>query len=334
MRKKKVVLFNTEGFGKDVEENYLRKLGYIDQIELLRVDSDDSNAFFREASDADGAIIMYTPMTDGNLAKLKKCQVLVVHAIGVNNIDLHAATKYGICIGNVPDYCIEEVAVHTIALFLNCVRGVAEADRSVRAGLWDVYAAGHLHRTAGRTYGMVAFGNIAQRVAAILKPFGMKLIAYDPFAADDAFERHSVERAPTPEYLFANSDYISIHSPLTESTRHMVNRKLLSVIKPGAILINTSRGGLIDEVALREALEDGRVAAAGLDVIENETGAESVLIGMERVTITPHSAFYSEESCIEEREKAILQVAEVLIEGKLPRYLVNRDVSGTARFQK
>ena len=331
---KKVVLFNTEGFGKEAEENYLRKLGCLDQIELIRIDSDDPDDLFREAGDAEGVVIMYSKMTDENLAKLKKCKVLVVHAIGVNNIDLRAATKYGICIGNVPDYCIEEVAMHTIALFLCCARRVAELDRRVRDGVWDVYAAGQLHRAAGKTYGLVSFGNIARRTAEMLKPFGMKLITYDPFVADDVFARYGVERAPSLEALFASSDYISLHSPLTDSTRRMINRELLAAVKPGAIFINTGRGGLVDEAALKEAIEDGRISAAGLDVIENEEEAKSALIGMERVTITPHTAFYSEESCVEEREKAILQVAEVLIESKLPRYLVNKDVDGVARFQK
>jgi D-3-phosphoglycerate dehydrogenase len=332
--KKKVVLFNTEGFGKEVEESYLQRLGYLDQLELIRIDSEDNKELIRQASDAEGVVVMYTPLTSEVLSELKACKIVAIHAIGVSSIDLEAATEHGICVGNVPDYCYGEVAMHTLALFLNSVRKVSALDQSVRSGTWDVYAAGQLHRVAGKTFGLVSFGNIARKVARVLEHFGMELIAYDPYVPRETFDVFGVRKIESLAELFAASDYISVHSPLSDETRHMIDRAVLAHTKPGAFFFNTGRGGLIDEIALKEALDDGRIASAGLDVIENEVEIKSVLFGMDHVTITPHTGFYSEESVIEEREKAILQVAEVLIEGKLPRYLVNKDVDGVARFQQ
>lgn len=334
MDKKKIVLYNTEGLGTDVELNFLQAHGYADKVNLIRIDNDDSEVFFREAQDADGVIVMYQLMPAENLARLKKCQVLTIDAIGVNTIDLKAATELGICVGNVPDYCIEEVATQTVALFLCCARRLNELDQTVRDGQWDVYAAGQLHRMSDKVYGLVSFGNIARRTVELLRPFGMRLKAYDPYVADEVFAQYGVERVEKLDDLFAQVDYVSLHSPLMDSTRHMINAELLAKIKPGAVFINTGRGGLVDEDALLAAVEDGRIASAGLDVIENEAEVKSVLFNQPNITITPHTAFYSEESVVEEREKALLQILEVVVDGHAPRYLVNKEVLGKARFQQ
>ncbi len=333
MAKHKVVLYNTEGVGTTIEEQVLTN-GKYDNFNLIRIDGDNDERFFAEAQNADGVIIVYLKTDREALSKLKSCKVLTIHAIGVNNIDLKAATEFGICIGNVPDYCIEEVATHTVGMALDCARKITQLDRSVREGKWDVYAAGKMYRTKGRTYGLVAFGNIPRRIAELLKPFGMKLVTYDPFVSDEILKQYGVERAESLESLFAQSDYISVHTPLLPTTRHLIGKELFDVIKPGAVVIATGRGGVIDEDALKAAIESGRVTAAAIDVIENEGAVTSPLMGMDQVIMTPHAAYYSEDSCDECRVKAMEQVVEVLEHKKLPRYLVNKDVDGVARFQK
>lgn len=329
----KVVMYKTEGEGTYIEEGVLEKMG-IENVRLIRIDDDDVEIFFKEAEDADGAIIVYAQMTKDVLSRLEKCQVITTHTIGINQIDLAAATELGICVGNVPDYCIEEVAVHTVALWLDAVRKVAQLDRSVRNGVWDVNAAGKIYRSQGKKYGFVSFGNIPRRTAELLAPFGVELLAFDPFVADDVFAAHGVKKVKDLNELFGTCDYISVHSPFLPGTKHMVSAQQFENAKEGLILIGTGRGGVIDEQALRDALESGKLTSAGIDVIENEDDNTSALKGMEQVTMTPHAAYYSEDSCDEVREKAMTQVLQVLMEKKLPTYLVNKDVDGNARFQR
>lgn len=321
--KKKIVMVNTEGVGKSVEEAYLQRNGYTD-YELIRIDSEDDEDFFQEAEDADGVIIVYANMNEQAFSRLKKCKVLTTQCIGVNNIDLEAATRHGVYVGNVPDYCIEEVAVHTVAMFLACVRKIGIYDRSIRAGKWDVAVGGEVHRTKGKTYGLVSYGNIPKRIAELLQPFGIRVIAYDPYAKDSAFENGNAKRVDTLEELLAESDYISIHTPLLDSTRHMIGKEQFEAMKDGVVIIATGRGGVVDEEALKEAILSGKAAAAGIDVIEDEKGCNSVLKGLEQVIMTPHAAYYSEEALVEVREKAVSQILEVLEENKKPSYLVNR----------
>lgn len=330
--KKKIVLYNTEGHDKAVEDAYLERMGLTDKYELIRLDGDCDDEFFRIAEDAEGVSIVYLDVTEEVFSKLPNCKVLTIMNIGVNNIDMQAATKYGVCVGNVPDYCIEEVAVHTVAMILDCQRKVTQLDRTVREGKWNIYECGEIQRISGMTYGLMAFGNIPRKVVELMRPFGVDFMAYDPFVADEKFEEYGVKRAETVEELFEACDMISVHTPLLPATRHMIGKEQLAKAKPGMVLVCTGRGGVIDEDALKEALENGTIRAAAVDVIEAEGAAESVLIGMDNVIITPHVAYYSEGSLVEDREKSLMQVLEVLEEGKYPRYLYNKDVIGKARF--
>lgn len=327
----KVVLYNTEGFGTGVERQYLDDHDATN-IELLRLDGDRDEEFAREAADADGLVIVYTQMTRDFMSNLARCQVIATHSIGTNQVDLKAATELGICIGNVPDYCVEDVAVHTVALLLDAARKISALDRSIRAGRWDVYAAGLQYRLQGRTFGLISFGNIPRRVAGLVTTFGMNVVAYDPHVSAEVFEQYGVTEADSVEDVFAVSDYASVHVPLTQTTRHMIAGEQLDAAKHGMVLIAVGRGGVIDEDDLRAALDSGRISAAGVDVIEDEEGNQSVLMGRENVTMTPHSAYYSEDSLVEVRQKAIMQVNQVLNEKRLPTYLVNSDVTDVARF--
>jgi D-3-phosphoglycerate dehydrogenase len=336
----KVVMYNTEGVGTDIEQKLLADLGVADEFELIRIDGDKDDEFFAEAKDADGVVIVYTDMNRANFEKLENAKVLTIHAIGVNNIDQKAATDLGICVGNVPTYCLEEVAVHTVAMVLGGARKLTQFDRKVREGGWpDVTDCGKMYNTKGKTYGLVAFGNIPQRVAEIVKALGMDVVAFDPFAPAELFEKAGVKRAETLEELFAQADCISVHTPILPSTRHMIGKAQFDAItKPGVVFVVTGRGGVVDEDALKEAIESGKVAFAGLDVVENEVSLGSVesaspLMGMDEVVMTPHTAYYSEESLVQCRIDAMKQVVEVLHDKKLPFALVNKDVAGKARFQ-
>jgi D-3-phosphoglycerate dehydrogenase len=332
-------MYNTEGVGTDVEEKVLRDMGVTDEFELVRIDGDRDDDFFAEAKDADGVIIVYIDMNRANFEKLEKCQVLTIHAIGVNNIDQDAATDLGICVGNVPTYCLEEVAVHTIALVLDGARKVTQFDRRVRAGEWpDVADLGKMYNTNGKTYGLVAFGNIPQRIAEIVQGFGINVIAYDPFASKDVFDRLGVKKVDTLEELFAQSDYISVHTPFLPSTKHMIGKAQFKEIKPGAIFVVTGRGGVVDEAALKDAIDAGKVSYAAFDVLEEEVSlggtCNSPLNGMNQVVMTPHTAYYSEESLVQCRIDAMKQIVEVLHDKTLPSYLVNKAVADKARFQQ
>ena len=331
--KKKIVLYNTEGLDDKVEKAYLEKRGLSDRYEVIRLDGDKDEEFFEVAKDAEGVTIVYMDVTDEVMSRLPACKVLTIQSIGVNNIDMKAATKYGICVGNVPDYCIEEVAIHTIGLMLDCRRKITQLDRTVRQGAWNIYECGQIDRLRGMTYGLFSFGNIPRKIVELLKAWGVDFIAYDPFVGDEVFENYGVKRVDSLEELFAESDMLSVHTPLLPSTRHIIDAELLACAKPGLTLVCTGRGGVIDEDALKAALENGTLQSAAIDVIEAEDSAETVLRGLDNIIITPHVAYYSEGSLVEDREKSMMQILEVLEENKLPTYLCNKDVDGAARFQ-
>lgn len=322
---KKIVMYNTEGTGNEVEQLYLDSRGLID-YQLIRIDSSDDEVFFAEASDADAVIIVYLQATEEAFTRLKNCKVLTTQCIGVNNIDLKAATEHGVFVGNVPDYCIEEVAVHTVGMMLSCIRSLTTFHRSVQEGQWNPKSGGEIYRVSDKVYGLAAFGNIPRKIVELMRPFGVKFLVYDPYCDDQILEEYGVVRAESLEELFQASDYLSVHIPLLDSTKHLIDHVILEQAKPGMTLVVTGRGGVVDEYALKEKLIEGRIRMAGIDVIAKESEISSPLLGMEQVLISPHVAYYSEEAIVECREKAIMQIIEVLEEGKAPTYLVNKDI--------
>jgi D-3-phosphoglycerate dehydrogenase / 2-oxoglutarate reductase len=333
MSKYKIVVYNTTvGKERDIEEAVLSRGGF-DDFELVRVDGSDDEAFLREAEDADG-LCVWAYLDKLKYERLAKCKIVVSPGIGVDRFNLKDATDCGVCIVNVPDYCIEDVAVHTAALILDCVRRLTCLDRDVRKGGWRVLACGKMYRMNGRTYGLMSFGNIPRRVAELMKPFGVRMIAYDPFVPDEVFNKVGVERAETVKQLFTESDYISIHTPHTADTHHMIGKEELGFMRDGSIIVVTGRGGVADEGALKDALLNGKIGCAGIDVIENEIENTSVLFGLDNVVITPHSAYYTEESRNDLRRKTIEAIVYTVREKKAPKNLINKDVLGRARFEK
>lgn len=245
--------------------------------------------------------------------------------IGLDTVDIPAATRHGVCIAHVPDFCYDEVADSAWTLLLAVARKLFEADRRVRRGEWAPSALLPVHSLRGRTLGLVAFGRIARKVAERGRAFGVRLIAADPYVDAAVVAREGVEKVSLEE-LLGRSDIVSLHTPLTPETRGLINAAAFARMKPGAILINTSRGPVVDEPALIEALRSGRLGGAGLDVLATEPPArDNPLFAMENVVLTPHSSSTTVEALEDLARKVNLQIVQML-RGEWPAYLANRAV--------
>lgn len=259
------------------------------------------------------------------LAALPACRTIVRYGVGIETIDLEAATKRGILVANVPDYCTEEVATHTVALILACVRKLLPAHRAATSGQWQVSVVRPLFSTENQTVGVIGFGNIGQAVARKLRPFGFELLVLDPYVRQETLRQHHATAVELPE-LLSRADIISLNAPLTKETHHLIDAAALDSMKPTAFIVNTSRGGLIDEIALVEALRQEKIAGAALDVMESEpVPADHPLLHSERILVTPHTAWYTVQSTARMRQLASREVARVL-RGEWPLHLVNPDV--------
>jgi len=279
---------------------------------------------------ADGILNCYAPVPGEVIRTMPGCRIIARYGIGLDTIDIPTATELGIVVTNVPDYCIDEVSDHALALILALGRGVALLDRSVRSGTWDPLVARPLHRLRGRTLGLVGFGRIARRLAEKAAPIGFRVLATDPFVPAAVIEAAGVGPVELAELLEA-SDVVSIHAPMTEDNRHLIAAPELGRMKPGAFLVNTSRGPLVDLGAVRETLEAGHLGGVALDVLENEPPeADDPLFRRPDVVITPHAAFYSEEAMVEQQRKAAEQVVAALA-GEMPSYAVNADAVAARR---
>ena len=289
--------------------------------ELKMADAPTPDAIVRAAAPADALLVTYAKITADMIEQMPRCRIISRFGIGVDNVDLAAATGKGIVVTKVPDYCIDEVSDHTMALLLALVRKVPSSSARTHAGKWEMKAVVPIHRLRGSVIGLVGFGRIPQLVAPKAQSFGMKVLAFDPFVPADVFAHAGVERVEFLE-LLRRSDYVSVHTPLVPETRGLFNKDTLAQMKPGAYLVNTARGPIVDEGALAEALDAGTVAGAALDVMTQEPPPPSPLFGRDNVIITPHTSFYSEESLVELQTKAAQEVVAVL-SGNAPRNPVN-----------
>ena len=276
------------------------------------------------AKDADAVLVTYAKFTAEMIAQLTKCRIISRFGIGVDNVDLDAATKAGIVVTKVPDYCLDEVSDHTMALLLAVVRKIPSSSARTHGGTWQMKAVVPIHRLRGSTIGLVGLGRIPQLVAPKAQAFGMSVVAYDPYAPADVFARLGLKSVTFAELLKV-SDYVSIHSPLTPETKNLFSTDAFQQMKKGAYLVNTARGPIVDEAALAAALDAGEIAGAALDVMSTEPPPPSPLFGRDNVIITPHTSFYSEESLVELQTKAAQEVKAVLT-GQAPRNPVNPDV--------
>jgi D-3-phosphoglycerate dehydrogenase len=273
----------------------------------------DPEALADHAAGAAGMLVCFAPVGEDVIEAAADCRVIARYGIGVDNVDVEAATRAGIQVTNVPDYCLDEVADHAMALLLASARGVVSAARNVREGGWTVPQEG-IHRIAGRRLALIGLGRIGTRVADRARAFGFEVVAYDPYVEGGA---SSVEEA------VSGADAVSVHAPLTDETRHVIGERALDAMERAPVLINTSRGGLVDLDAVTRALDDGRLSGVALDVTEPEPlPADHPLRTHPRAIVTPHMSFYSAEAQAELQRRAVDEVVRALT-GEPPRCPVN-----------
>lgn len=302
--------------------NQLGDVDIVDCTKLVNGGAKDEDQVIQYAKDADAIIVQFARISRKVIEHLEKCKIISRYAIGLDNIDIEAAKEKGMVVSNVPDYCIEEVSDTTIAHMFNCVRKVTVAHNLLQAGEFAYARIKPIHRFGSLTVGLIAFGHIARRVAEKIRPFGNPILAFDPYFKDTA--TYPWVKFVSLEELLNQADILSIHAPLTKESHHLINKDSFALMKDGVVIVNTSRGGLMDESALAEALKSGKVASAGLDVLEyaDEDYGKSVLVRFaDRVFITPHMGWYSEDSVVDLQRKAAMNVYEMLKNGK-PLYQV------------
>ena len=323
--KAKVVLTDYVWESLEVEKKTLAGLA-----DLVPLKTKTPDEFLAEARDCDALLNTYAgPITAEVMAQMPKCKIIARYGIGVDTIDLEAATRAGIIVTNNPTYCIEEVAEHTMALLLAAARKINFYDRMVRGGRWEVPPGKPLFRLAGSTLGLVGFGNIARQVAVRAAAFGMRVLFADPFVEDGQF----TEPGKKMEFpaLLAEADFVSLHPPLMPQTRRMINDDAFSRMKPTAILINCARGPIVDTDALVRALDAKKIAGCALDTIDPEPLPNPhPLRERENVIINPHTAWYSEQAMVGLQAGAPGEVRRVL-SGEWPINVVNRAVKGKSR---
>ncbi|MDR2114292.1 MAG: C-terminal binding protein [Bifidobacteriaceae bacterium] len=323
-----VVYFNIDDT-LEYESSLLRDWEVDQQVRLVEVKTEDNSveAFIAATREAAGVVVEYFQMTREVISQLPNLKIIGVQSIGYNNIDVAAATEHGVAVVNAPGFCVPEVALHTVGLLIDLVRKISFFDRSVRTGRWDPLLGELPHRLEGKTVGLVFFGGIPQRATPMLQALGLKVLAWAPTKSAEFLAEFGVEKAESLDQLLVESDFVSLHTPLLPETAHLIGARELDLMRPSAYLINTARGGVVDEAALVAALRSGTIAGAGIDVIEDEDTQTSELFGLENVVITPHAAFISEDSFYQARDICVQQMVQRLVWGQRPETLVNRDLA-------
>jgi D-3-phosphoglycerate dehydrogenase len=268
--------------------------------------------------DADGVLTQYAPIGVRAIDAFTRCRVIARYGTGVDIVDVDSATRRGIQVTNAPnDWCAEEVADHAVALWLAAARKICQYDRAVRRGEWRWQTAHPIWRLRGRVFGLLSFGAIARSIAERVRPFGVDILAHDPFLQPAEMHGQGV-RSVSFDQLVEVSDYLLVQAPLTPETRHLFDRQTLRRMKPSAIIINTARGPIIEDAALHQALTEGWIAGAALDDIEEEPAKHrdwqptNPLFKLKNAIITPHAAYYSEESIGVVRRIAAEEAVRVL----------------------
>lgn len=325
MNKLKIVFTDYYYPHNNIEVDILKRLGDVEIVDCTKLfpgGIKDEDRIIEYAADADAIIVQFAKMSRRVIERLERCKIISRYAIGMDVIDVKAAKEKGIVVANVPDYCIEEVSDTAIAHIFNCVRKISLSNDLVHQEKWVFTNIKPVHRFSSLTVGLLAFGNISRKVAEKLRSFGVSILAYDPYFKQQ--DKYPWVTFLSLEELLSRSDIISMHIPLNEESHHLLNRERFGLMKKGVIIVNTSRGGLIDEVALAEAIDAGIVAGAGLDVLEypDEEYYKSILAKYsDKVCITNHFGWYSEEALVELQTKTAMNVYEMLKNGK-PLYQV------------
>jgi len=318
----KVVILPHSYPSVDIEQAIITKAGGI------LIDGDKlagEEAALQEAADAEVIVVRWTRLTAERVCRLRRCRAIVRYGIGYDNVDYDAATAAGIIISHSPTYGVDEVATHAFALLLACVRDIPATHQRILGGAWSDNPPTRQWRMAGRTIGLIGLGNIGSAMARKLAGWQMRILAVDPYVPPELAARAGAQLVDLPT-LCRESDYISLHPPLLPETHHLISRREIASMKPGVILVNTSRGPVLDAEALFEGLTSERVAAAGLDVFESEPlPAESPLRRHPRVVLSDHAAWYSEDSLLE-LKRTVAEAAAQVGTGGLPVAIANPEV--------
>lgn len=293
-------------------------------VELRLAQARTAEELVAAAAGAAGLVVQYAEISARVMDALPGLRVVSRYGVGVDSVDVGAAAARGITVCNVPDYGTEAVSDHAIALALAAARGVARLDRGVRAGRFDLQAVRPIGQVRGSVFGVVGVGRIGHATALKARGLGYEVLGYDVLAPDDRGELREVTLAPLEEVL-RRSDVVSLHTPLTAETHHLIGGRELALMKPTAVLVNTSRGGVVDTDALVAALGDGRLRAAGIDVHEEEpVPVGHPLTRLENVVLTPHLAWYTEESYTELKRRTLENAVDA-IAGRVPRNVVTEE---------
>ncbi len=309
----------TDGMFPDhlIEKSVLEGTGIVEKINWK-----SEVELASKITDADALLVQYAPITRNVLSRLERCKVIVRYGIGVDNIDLEAARQQGIQVCNVPDYCLNEVADHTIAMALASIRQIGSIDKDVRGGGWPSRLPQPVLPFSKLDFCLVGFGRIAKEVARRALGLGFRVSVYDPYADPTVFEKEHVTASDVNE-LIAKADILSLHIPSTPETKHFINKNSIDKMKSSALIVNTSRGTLIDGNALADALAEGKIAGAALDVFEVEPlSLSNRLRNVPNVILSSHIAWYSEESLLKLQRNAAEEIRRVLC-GQEPMHVVN-----------
>jgi D-3-phosphoglycerate dehydrogenase len=299
-----VVITDCDHPNVDIEGAIFAAAGLTWRLEACRTEED----VIRAGRDASALLVQYAPVSRRVLDALPACRVVARYGVGLDSVDVDAAAERGVRVVAIPDYCVDEVSDHALALVLALSRGVVQLDRAVHAGRWDFTAAGELHRTRRQRLGVLGAGKAGRALAAKAGAVGFDVVGHDPYVDE-------VPGLPLVglDELLHGSDVVSLHLPLSAETYHIVDARSIGKMRPGALLVNTSRGGLVDSGALARALRDGHLGGAGLDVLEQEPiAADDPLLELPNVILTPHAAFYSEESIEELNQRVAEEIVATL----------------------
>jgi D-3-phosphoglycerate dehydrogenase len=294
--------------------------------ELIAFKGFDDQEFKGVIVSADALVVIDRPIRKDHLAVMRRCRIILALEVGYDFIDVEEATKRGIIVSNVPAYGKEQVANHALTLLLACHRKIKQLMAETAAGGWDYNVCKPVPDLSSLTLGVVGLGKIGRCLAPRAQALGLRVLAYDPYLDDDIFDLLKVRRCYDLEEILGQVDFISLHVPLTPETFHMIGERELDLLKPGTILINTCRGKVVEERALHRALQSGQLAGAGLDVLESEPpAADNPLLNCSKTIVTPHTAWYSDQSTERLKEQGMEEVVRVLT-GARPRYIVNPEV--------
>lgn len=323
------VLVTDHAWGSlDIEQKVLAEVG----AQVVAAETGALPELIELAADADAIMVNWKPCPAAVLDAALGCKVVARYGVGLDNIDVARASELGMVVTNVPDFCIDEVAEHSLALIFALRRKIVMFARQTRDGEWDNAAFDPLHRMRGQTLGLVGAGLLAQGLAQRARGLGLEVIAYSR-SATPGDTKDGMTFAASLDDLLERSDIVSLHVPLTDATHHMIGAEQLKRMKRSAILINVARGPVVDPVALYEAASSGEIAGAGLDVTEPEPidGADP-LLQLDNVIVTPHAAFYSVESTVDVQNRAARSVRDVLM-GVVPDTIRNAEVLSSPQLR-